>query len=220
MLSSGIIDLAIGLAFVFGVTAALASVITELISRFLGLRGAYLLKGLRELLDGTGVETVVNEADRDYDAMRDLVTGTDAIPVDPPLPAADATPPAPGTPSPTTTPDASTKPARPAQMRAMSATGALLGSPILRSQGMTGDISNRDLVLKASRFGPGVTGGSWRKPRLSARRSLPSYISAKSFGEAVIDLLVPDAAGRTTMTTIQDSLKKLPADLPFTSPCS
>ena len=42
MLSSGIIDLAIGLAFVFGVTAALASVITELISRFLGLRGAYL----------------------------------------------------------------------------------------------------------------------------------------------------------------------------------
>ena len=56
MLSSGIIDLAIGLAFVFGVTAALASVITELISRFLGLSGAYLLKGLRELLDGTGVE--------------------------------------------------------------------------------------------------------------------------------------------------------------------
>jgi hypothetical protein len=222
MLSSGIIDLAIGLAFVFGVAAALASVITELISRFLGLRGAYLLKGLRELLDGTGVEAVVNEADRDYDAMRGLVTGsipagTDVkIPVGPPPPTADATPPAPGTSSPTT-PDASTKPARPVQMRAMSATGALLGSPILRSQGMTGDIFDRDLVLKASRFGPGVTGGSWRKPRLGARRGLPSYISAKSFGEAVIDLLVPDAAGRTTMTTIQDSLKNLPADLPFTT---
>ena len=205
MLSSGIIDLAIGLAFVFGVTAALASVITELISRFLGLRGAYLLKGLRELLDGTDVEAVVNEADRDYNAMRGLVTGsipagTDVIPAGPPPPAADATPPAPGTPS-----------------RPMSATSALLGSPILRSQGMTGDIFDRDLVLKASRFGPGVTGGSWRKPRLGARRSLPSYISAKSFGEAVIDLLVPDAAGRTTMTTIQDSLKKLPADLPFTT---
>ena len=222
MLSSGIIDLAIGLAFVFGVTAALVSVITELISRFLGLRGAYLLKGLRELLDGTGVEAVVNEADRDYDAMRGLVTGskpagTDVkIPVGPPPPAAGATPSGPGTLSPTT-PDASTKAARPVQMRAMSAAGALLGSPILRSQGMTGDIFNRDLVLKASRFGPGVTGGSWRKPRLGARRRLPSYISAKSFGEAVIDLLVPDAAGQTTMTTIQDSLKKLPADLPFTT---
>ena len=223
MLSSGVIDLAIGLAFVFGVTAALASVITELMARFLGLRGAYLLKGLRELLDGAGVEAVVNEADRDYDAMRGLVAGsipagTDVkIPVGPPPSAAAATPPAPGTPSPTTTPDASTKPARPVQMRAMSVTGALLGSPILRSQGMTGDIFNRDLVVKASRFGPGVTGGSWRKPRLGARRSLPSYISAKSFGEAVIDLLVPDAAGRTTMTTIQDSLKELPADLPFTT---
>lgn len=223
MLSSGIIDLAIGLAFVFGVTAALASVITELISRFLGLRGAYLLKGLRELLDGTGVETVVNEADRDYNAMRGLVTGpspagTDVkIPVGPLPPAADATRPAPGTSSPTTTSDASTKPPRPVQTRAMSATGALLGSPILRSQGMTRDILNRNLVLKASRFGPGVNGGSWRKPRLGARRSLPSYISAKSFGEAVIDLIVPDAAGQTTMTTIQDSLKKLPADLPFTT---
>jgi len=32
MLSSGIIDLAIGLAFVFGVTAALASVATELMA--------------------------------------------------------------------------------------------------------------------------------------------------------------------------------------------
>ena len=57
MLGSGIIDVAIGLAFVFGVTAALSSVFTELVSRFLGLRGAFLLSGLRELLDGTGGQT-------------------------------------------------------------------------------------------------------------------------------------------------------------------
>ena len=43
MPSSGIIDLAIGMAFVFGVTAALACVVTGLIARFLGLRGEYLL---------------------------------------------------------------------------------------------------------------------------------------------------------------------------------
>src|SRR5581483_9579641 len=49
MLNSGIIDLAIGMAFIFGATAGLASVITELVARFLGLRGAYLLAGLREL---------------------------------------------------------------------------------------------------------------------------------------------------------------------------
>jgi hypothetical protein len=51
MPSSRIVDLAIGLSFVFAVTAGLSSIVTELISRFLGLRGAFLLRGLRELLD-------------------------------------------------------------------------------------------------------------------------------------------------------------------------
>src|SRR5262245_64186023 len=75
MLGSGIIDVAIGLAFVFGVTAALSSVFTELISRFVGLRGAYLLAGLRELLDGPGGETVLNNAIASYDGMKALATG-------------------------------------------------------------------------------------------------------------------------------------------------
>jgi hypothetical protein len=225
VLSSGIIDLAIGLAFVFGVTAALASVATELISRFLGLRGAYLLRGLRELLDGTGGVTVVNEAERDFTAMRGLVNGS--IPAGtmaqvltgPKTQAAAATPAAP---SPTAKPTNGRpveKPTNggPVDKRNMSATGALLGGPILRSQGMTGEIFDRELTVKPSRFGSGVTGGTWWKLRWGTRRSLPSYISAKSISEAVIDLLVPDAAGNTTMTTIQDSLDRLPKDLPFTT---
>ena len=80
MLGSGIIDVAIGLAFVFGVTAALSSVFTELIARFLGLRGAFLLSGLRELLDGTGGQTpgtggqtALKDAIKNYDAMKDLM---------------------------------------------------------------------------------------------------------------------------------------------------
>src|SRR5438034_11768119 len=76
MLGSGIIDVAIGLAFVFGVTAALSSVFTELVARFLGLRGAYLLGGLRELLDGTGGETALNDAIANYDEMKGLVKPT------------------------------------------------------------------------------------------------------------------------------------------------
>ena len=75
MLSSGIIDLAIGLAFVFGVTAALSSVFTELIARFLGLRGAYLLGGLSELLDAPGSHTALNDAIGNYDAMKALAEG-------------------------------------------------------------------------------------------------------------------------------------------------
>jgi hypothetical protein len=202
MLGSGIIDVAIGLAFVFGVTAALSSVFTELISRFLGLRGAYLLAGLRELLDGPGGETVLNNAIASYHGMKALATG--------PAPTA-------------ATPAAATPAAAPASP-AMSATGALLGSPILRSQGMTGEISKRNLAVKPRGPGrpPKVTTSTkdrgWRYPlglasSIRARRSLPSYISAKSFGEAVIDLLVPDKARRTTMTAVQKGIGQLPPEM-------
>src|SRR6476619_1449528 len=63
MLGSGIINVAIGLAFIFGATAALGSVFTEMIARFLGLRGAYLLRGLRELLDSDAMETDLAKAE-------------------------------------------------------------------------------------------------------------------------------------------------------------
>ena len=256
MLSSGIIDLAIGLVFIFGVTAALASVITELISRVLGLRGAYLLGGLRELLDGDSEEvqianTVLKTAVNDYTVMRNMVqaaapaeTGRPAsagpaTPATPPAaapaatPTPAATPPPPrtptlaATPTPATTEAAATKPPtaeppapEPATEQTgkkpmMSATGALLGSPILRSQGMTGEIFSRDLIFQAGKPGrPSVTTSTGKSPR-SALRSLPSYISAQSVSEAVINILVPDKAGETTMTTIQDNIKNLPEGMPF-----
>jgi hypothetical protein len=52
----------------------------------------------------------------------------------------------------------------------------------------------------------------WRQ-----RRSLPSYISAKSFAEAVIDLLVPGAGGQTTMDAIKRGVDALPEGVPFRS---
>lgn len=186
MLSSPIIDLAIGLVFVFGVTAALSSVFTELIARFLGLRGAYLLGGLRELLDGTGSQTALNDAIGNYNEMKALVKG--------PVPATGggAAPPA-------------TK----------SATGALLGSPILRSQGMIGQISSRDLTVGPGKHGrpSRITTGTWKRP-WRACRSLPSYISSTSFSAAIIDLLVPNAAGQTTMAQVQDGIDTLPEWMP------
>jgi hypothetical protein len=186
MLSSPIIDLAVGLVFVFGVTAALSSVFTELIARFLGLRAAYLLGGLRELLDGTGSQTALNDAIGNYNEMKALVKG--AVPVT----GGGAAPPA-------------TK----------SATGALLGSPILRSQGMIGQISSRDLTLEPGKHGrpSRITTGTWKRP-WRACRSLPSYISSTSFSAAIIDLLVPNAAGQTTMAQVQDGIDALPEWMP------
>ena len=181
MPSSGIIDLAIGLTFVFGVTAALSSMVTELISRFLGLRGAYLLSGLRALVDDGKLDTELSQAGADYADVKKMMADPAASPTNPENPP--------------------------------SATGALLGGPILSSQGMTGQISSRRLTLAPA-------GKEGRLPKMTAdrqagslweqRRSLPSYISAKSFAEAVIDLVVPDAAGQTSMDVIQANVQALP----------
>jgi hypothetical protein len=179
--SSGIIDLAIGLTFVFGVTAALSSMVTELISRFVGLRGAYLLSGLRALVDDGKVDTELSQAGADYADVKKMMMDPAAAPSNPENPP--------------------------------SATGALLGGPILSSQGMAGQISSRNLTLTPT--GPTkrrlkMTAAGGPGSRWSQSRSLPSYISSQSFGEAVLDLVVPNAAGQTTMDTIAQNVDKLP----------
>jgi hypothetical protein len=193
VLSSGIIDLAIGLAFIFGVTAALASMATELISRFLGLRGAYLLGGLRELLDSEKVGTDLTRAEKDYDAWKNIVSGTST------------------------------------EEKPQSATGAVLGSPILRSQGMVGNITSRKLLVQASKPGrPSVRNIEPKKHApLSDLRSLPAYISPTAFADAVIDLLVPEpttqttpegqtaTTGQTTLDTVKQSLQKIMSQDPM-----
>jgi len=221
--SSGIIDLVIGLTFVFGATAALSSAVTELIARLLGLRGAYLLSGLRELVDGGNVSTDLGQAQTAYHDMQEMVRSgqAHASAASPPAsaassPASEASSPASAAPTPASAapPPASASPASASPAPAPSATGALLGGPILSSQGMTGQISSRKIVLKpAGKEGrlPKMTadrraGGLWAQ-----RRSLPSYISAQSFAEAVIDLVVPDAAGPPTMDVIKKNVDAMPA---------
>jgi hypothetical protein len=50
--NSLVLQTAIGLIFIFGITAAAVSAVTEVVSRFLGLRAEYLLRGVRTLVDG------------------------------------------------------------------------------------------------------------------------------------------------------------------------
>ena len=208
MLNSGIIDLAIGLAFIFGATAGLCSVITELIARFLGLRGAYLLLGLRELLDSSETPVALSQANEDFCRLRGIINSAQEPPA-----VRVARPPAGADPTRAGEAGAGEAGAGQAEPRdePTSATSALLGSPILRSQGMTGQIITRSLTLKAARTGsskaPLPTGG------LSARRSLPSYIPARSFAEAVIDLVIPDKSGQTNMGMIQHYIGQLPGSM-------
>ena len=215
MLSSPVIDLAIGMTFVFAVTAALASLLTELIARFLGLRGAYLLSGLRELVDGGDTPTALTDVQKDYGDMQgDIQT----LIKKGPAPDAEKTPagqapaagPAPVGQVPEGNAPAGKAPAGKAPA-GPSVTGALLGGPILGNQGIVGQLSTRKLTLgKTTGTGslPTITPESGRKrPQL---RSLPSYISARSFADAVIDLVVPNAQGQTTMDDIQTNLQRLP----------
>jgi hypothetical protein len=51
--NSLVVQVAISLIFVFATVALLASTLTEVIARFLGLRGEYLLRGIRSLVDGS-----------------------------------------------------------------------------------------------------------------------------------------------------------------------
>ena len=205
MLGSGILNVAIGLTFIFGVTAALSSVFTELIARFLGLRAAYLLRGLRELLDSGEMTVELTKAEGDYNAWQKIMTGT-------PPPAGPE--PEAGKPQPAKAAAGDGLTAE-ALAKIPSATGALLGSPILRGQGMTGSITSRALTLPAAE--PGRPAALVKGP-LKFRRSLPAYIPATSFADALIDLLVPNAGGQTTLDAIDRSLASLKQELPVGSP--
>jgi hypothetical protein len=221
MPSSGIINLAIGMALVFGVTAALSSVITEAIARYLGLRGSYLLRGLSELLDGSEVTTDLTKAVASFHALKVFINrrqaptsaraAATAEPANQRL--QDAAPAAEHPQVPRShLADRSPVEAATAVSAVPSATSALFGSPILRSQGMFGQISSRTLKLTPpSRLG--------RLPKLAASsaprtwrecRSLPSYIPARSFAVSVVDLVVPDGSGQTTMATVMQGVNALP----------
>ncbi len=84
---------------------------------------------------------------------------------------------------------------------------------------MAGQISSRKLTLESAgktgrpaKMTSSAGGRLWRMWR--ERRSLPSYIPARSFAEAVMDLVVPDAdgdaAGQMSMLAVQQSVSALP----------
>ena len=53
-MDSLVLETVIGLVFVFAVFASVVSMLTEVLARYIGLRGEYLMRGLRTLLDGGG----------------------------------------------------------------------------------------------------------------------------------------------------------------------
>ena len=178
IVDSLVVQTAIGLVFVFATFAALVSVLTEAIARYIGLRGEYLLRGIRSLLDDQENEFKLSAMD--MLPFKDLVVrkGRESAERD----AAAA----PDTVAPDTAaaPDAAT--AEPSIM--------LLNNPAITH------------TADKAKMPPGAGA---TKLTNSQRRKLPSYVSSRSFASALIDLVVPDKAGTTTIDTLRAEVQKL-----------
>jgi hypothetical protein len=189
------VDVAVGLVFVFLTSALLCSAAVEWVGNVLNKRGGYLLRGLRELLDikpsapsggdtgdsvaGSGGEFLVERGDR-RSCLQHLSEAGERLRAD----LAGAADPLPELPAPLA--------------------DLVLAHPViagLHRPGRPGRTVDRHL--------DGVRLGS------RARRiHLASYVSAQTFARCLLDLLVPDGAGSTTLLTVQRSVEKLPRGLP------
>ncbi len=262
-MDSLILQTAIGLVFIFATIAALVSVITESVSRYIGLRAEYLLRGLRTLLDGGGefrmpfFQTVFGTVTASRKKAVAAKAAANAVPSAAAQVVKAAT---------TVRAAAAAKSHQAAESleAALGTAGEQSAQQTLKEK--TAAATAADLALRAATVaahsanndagssGPAIVsrvmahplvaatanikvvtaGTSWtpfrRRPTenvvaLTApagdaplsnkqRRQLPSYVSARSFSTALIDLLVPDSSGVTTMTKIRTGIASLPADFP------
>jgi len=183
--SSEITTLAIGLVLAFGITAALSAAVTEAIARYRGLRGAFLLRGLVELLDGGQPITDLSTAEESYHTVQAFITRQ--------LAAGSAR--------------AGTNAATPG-LAVPSATSALLGGPILRKEGIAGQNLTLQPPSEPDRL-PKLAAHEGSQLKRECRR-LPTYTPEKSFVEAIVDLIVPDATEEITMATVRQHVDVLP----------
>lgn len=139
MSNSGVIDLVVGVFFVFLIFSLVTSGVNEVITRALAWRSRHLWQALRQLLDA---EEKVSDA-------RPMVTAADA-----------------------------------------SLTGRLYAHPLIRQL----------------------------EGRLPTDRSRLSNIPATDFSRALIDILVPNSAGQTSIDEVRSSVRALDEDSPIKAP--
>lgn len=178
---SPVLSVVTGLVFVFAVTAAIASVITETISWLLALRAKFLLEGIKSLVDGDDSTGVINfKVVHDNYLAFCQVLHPGSTPTSPSSTTANAS---------STPPNGASTPTN----ATSTPTGALLGGPILGNLGLAKPL--RDIQDKAT--GKVVPGAS-------TLRQYPSYFSSRAFSAALLDLLLPDAPTSTTTPIVSE----------------
>jgi|SRR5829696_3543280 len=213
----------IGLAFLFGVTALLCSAVCEAIANVLQMRAKYLLRGLRTMLDSTvtkstsprfsepGARSVASPVTDE--PMRDLHRRT-------------------------TDPQAATAAANSVNTMAMAASaeaavvggagtaapaGSLSGGGTREGAGAATTMSSEEIPvplreggLTLALFGHPMLRSlqTSRVGLLGGTRRNPSYLSPATFARVLIDTLVPDEQGETTLAAVRATVEKLPDGLP------
>jgi len=178
-----ILETIIGLVFILGSFAGLVSTLTEIVSRFIGLRGEYLLRGIRTLVDGPGdfklgwYEILGNTG-----KARKMAGTASAI-----KPAKDAIGP----------------------NRAnygKTALGTIDREKPADENPFITKVMAHALIRVTADKGSAPSEAGNDKLANKDRRKVPSYVSSRSFARAVVDLIVPNSSGVTTMTSIRDAL--------------
>jgi hypothetical protein len=152
-MDSLVLDTVIGLVFVFATLSVATSILTEGASRIVGLRGEYLLRGIRTLVDGES---------HFHLGMRDMFRRHTMEPA----------------------PDGD-EPSRAVVSR-------VLTQPIIARSAVGTSVPKNAGNTKLSR---------------QARRSLPAYVSGRTFARALIDVVVPDDTGQTGLGTGIDAIR-------------
>jgi hypothetical protein len=234
------LDTALGLAFVFLTVSLVASAYIEWLGNKLNKRGEYLLRGLREMLDippstpsdargegsvrgerqGLGARRGRRKRLQDLsvaggDLRARLAAGPEPDRAQPPAQSTDAE-----TPAAARTPAAVAMPAPLADLVLAHPIIAALHRPVRPGRPFAllpavlrpphGSAVRVQARAMGSRARQAVNQGSWQGQRMN----LASYVSAQAFARSLIDLLVPDGAGNTTVDELARNVSRLPVDLP------
>jgi hypothetical protein len=201
MPGSAVFETTVGLVLQFALLSVFCSALCEALSSRLQMRSKFLLSGLRLMLDraaaGGSTRMLDAEAAQVFDAPRDPAAAGSLV-VEPAGLPAEA-----GLAQSVTEPEKTAAAAKAVNDLAQSTgspekvvksggiTVALFGHPLLQS------LQTRQGLLR----GRGAVGN-------------PAYVSSLSFARALIDTLVPDSDGRTSLETVRTTVEGLPEGLP------
>jgi hypothetical protein len=199
MTGSAVLGLVVGLIFVFGLLAVFSSAVCEAIASSLQMRAKYLLRGLRTMLD----ETVTGKGTPIYPDMAAagapvaaLATMADHLGI---LHALTLDP-------------AKTAPAA-KKVNDLAIAANTSGADVTSARHAVQELPGG---LTVALFGhPLVQSLQTRRVRLgTARLRNPSYLSARLFARVLVDMLVPDSSGETTLTQVAKTIANLPDRVP------